>query len=202
MAARFEVQYQIPRRANIYDREGKGLAVEGKLVTVGIVPGDIEDEAALLAGLSPIVKLSPDDIKAKYAGARADWFVPIADISFETSQTNNDVLKTPGLATARERSSRIYTGIAPLAIGYISQITQDNLADWKARGYRGDEWVGTSGLEAWGEPYLAGTHGGKLTHHRWQRSDRQRRRRCAGRAQPQPLHQRSIGFCRKRWTTS
>ncbi len=141
----FQVQYQIPRRANIYDREGKGLAVEGKLVTVGIVPGDIENEDALLAGLSPIVKLSPADIKAKYAGAQADWFVPIADITFEASQGNNDLLKMPGIAR-RERSSRIYTGIGPLAIGYISQITQDNLAEWKERGYRGDEWVGTSGL--------------------------------------------------------
>ncbi len=158
----FQVQYQIPRRANIYDREGKGLTVEGKLVTVGLVPGNIENEDALLAGLSPIVKLSPEDIKAKYAGAQATWFVPIADIAFETSQSNNDFLKTPGIER-RERSSRIYSGLAPLAIGVIGQITQDNLAEWKERGYRGDEWVGTSGLEAWGEPYLAGTHGGKLT---------------------------------------
>ena len=158
----FQVQYEVPRRANIYDSEGKGLAVEGKLVTVGIVPGDIENEEALLTGLSPIVKLSPDDIKAKYAGAQANWFVPIADISFETSQANNDFLKTPGIER-RERSSRIYSGLAPLTIGVIGQITQDNLAEWKDRGYRGDEWVGTNGLEAWGEPYLAGTHGGKLT---------------------------------------
>ncbi len=158
----FQVQYEVPRRANIYDSEGKGLAVEGKLVTVGIVPGNIENEEALLAGLSPIVQLSPEDIKAKYAGARADWYVPIADISFETSQANNDFLKTPGIER-RERSSRIYSGLAPLTIGVIGQITQDNLAEWKDRGYRGDEWVGTNGLEAWGEPYLAGTHGGKLT---------------------------------------
>jgi penicillin-binding protein 2 len=158
----FQVQYEVPRRANIYDSEGKGLAVEGKLVTVGIVPGNIENEAALLAGLSPIVQLSPEDIQAKYAGARADWYVPIADISFEASQANNDFLKTPGIER-RERSSRIYSGLAPLTIGVIGQITQDNLAEWKDRGYRGDEWVGTNGLEAWGEPYLAGTHGGKLT---------------------------------------
>ena len=158
----FQVQYEVPRRANIYDSEGKGLAVEGKLVTVGIVPGNIENEEALLAGLSPIVQLSPEDIKAKYAGARGDWYVPIADISFETSQANNDFLKTPGIER-RERSSRIYSGLAPLTIGVIGQITQDNLAEWKDRGYRGDEWVGTNGLEAWGEPYLAGTHGGKLT---------------------------------------
>ncbi len=158
----FQMEYQIPRRANIYDSEGSGLAIDGKLVTIGIIPGNIEDEAALLAGLSPIVNLSPDDIKAKYAAARADWFVPIADIAFETSQKNQDFLKTPGIER-REKTQRVYTGLAPHVVGVVGQITADNLTEWKALGYRGDEWVGTSGLEAWGEQYLAGTHGGKLT---------------------------------------
>ncbi|HEY4723987.1 MAG TPA: NTF2-like N-terminal transpeptidase domain-containing protein, partial [Anaerolineae bacterium] len=65
-----QIEYQIPRRANIYDRDGKGLAVDGKIVTVGVVPGQIEDEAKLLDGLSPIVGMIPEDIKAKYASAR------------------------------------------------------------------------------------------------------------------------------------
>lgn len=158
----FQIQYQVPRRANIYDREGKGLAVEGKLVTVGVVPGDIQDEAALLAGLSPIVGLAPDAIKTKYANARPDWFVPIADIPFEVSQQNQAFLQSPGIER-RERSTRVYSGLAAHAIGVISQITAETLSEWKQRGYRGDEWVGTSGLEAWGEPYLAGTHGGTLS---------------------------------------
>ena len=33
------IDYSIPRRANIYDADGKGLAVESKIVTVGLVPG-------------------------------------------------------------------------------------------------------------------------------------------------------------------
>ncbi len=158
----FQIHYQIPRRANIYDRDGKGLAVDGKIVTIGIVPGQIEDEATLLAGLSPILNLSPDDIKAKYASAGADWFVPLGDVPFEISQANADFLKSPGLQL-RESAQRVYRGLASHVVGYIAQITADNLPQWKERGYRGDEWVGATGLEAWGEPYLAGTHGGTLT---------------------------------------
>jgi penicillin-binding protein 2 len=158
----FQLQYQIPRRANIYDREGRGLAVDGKLVTIGIVPGEIQDEATLLAGLSPILSLSPDDIKAKYANAAADWFVPLGDVPFEISQANAEFLKSPGIQL-RESAQRVYRGLAPHVVGYVAQITAENLQQWKERGYRGDEWVGTTGLEAWGEPNLAGTHGGTLT---------------------------------------
>ncbi len=158
----FQVQYQIPRRANIYDREGKGLAVDGKIVTVGVIPGEITDEATLLAGLSPILNLPPDDIQAKYASAKPDWYVPLGDIPFEVSQANAAVLKSPGVLL-RESAQRVYKGSAPHIVGYIAQITAENVQQWKERGYRGDEWVGATGLEAWGEPYLAGTHGGTLT---------------------------------------
>ncbi len=157
-----QIEYQIPHRANIYDSDGKGLAVDGKIVTVGVVPGQIEDEARLLNGLSPIINMSPEDIKAKYASARSDWYVPIADVPFETVQANQDFFKLAGF-DLREKALRIYKGIAPHAIGTVSLISPENLQVWKDRGYRGDEWVGTSGLEDWGEPYLAGTHGGKLS---------------------------------------
>ena len=77
-------------------------------------------------------------------------------------QSNADFLKSPGIQL-RESAQRVYKGLAPHVIGYIAQITAENLEQWKGRGYRGDEWVGATGLEAWGEPYLAGTHGGTLT---------------------------------------
>jgi penicillin-binding protein 2 len=160
--AQFQIQYRIPRRANIYDSEGKGLAVDGKLVTIGVIPGQIEDEATLLAGLSPILGLSPTDLKAKYADARSDWFVPLGDVPFDVSQANQDFLKSPGIQL-KESAQRVYKGLAPHTIGYIAQISAETLQQWKQRGYRGDEWVGATGLEAWGEPYLAGTHGGTLS---------------------------------------
>ena len=160
--SQFQIQYRIPPRANIYDRDGKGLAVDGKLVTIGVVPGQIEDEATLLAGLSPILGLSPDDIKAKYANAPANWFVPLGDVPFEVSQANQDFLKSPGI-NLKENAQRVYKGLAPHIVGYIAQITAETLQQWKQRGYRGDEWVGATGLEEWGEPYLAGTHGGTLS---------------------------------------
>lgn len=152
------VQYTIPRRANIYDVEGKGLAVEGKIVTVGIVPGQIVDQAALIATLSPIVDLSPDFIATQIANAQPDWYVPLGSISFDESQANRETLAQPGVEL-REKAAREYRGLAAHAIGYVGLIGPDEVDAWKARGYRGDEFIGKSGLEQWGEPILAGTHG-------------------------------------------
>jgi penicillin-binding protein 2 len=154
-----------PPRANIYDRNGLGLAVAGTMVTVGVVPGQIEDEGNLLAELSRVLGSDPAAIQAKYAGARADWFVPIADISGEQSQAHYATLSAiPGVAF-REKSVRVYNegGIAPHAVGYLGAIPAEELSDWQALGYSGDELVGRSGLERWGEPYLAGERGGTLS---------------------------------------
>jgi len=158
----FSIQYAVPRRANIYDVDGKGLAVEGKIVTVGLVPGQIVDQPALLAALSPIVGLSPEGIAAQIASAQPDWFVPIANTSFDESQANREVLSQPGVEL-REKSAREYRGLAAHVIGYVGFIGPEEVDVWKSRGYRGDEFIGKAGIEQWGESILAGTHGATLS---------------------------------------
>jgi penicillin-binding protein 2 len=154
----FSLQYSIPRRANIYDVEGKGLAVEGRVVTVGVVPGQIVDQATLIMALSPVVNLSPDDIANQIRSAQPDWYVPLASISFDDSQANREVLALPGVQL-REKAAREYRGLAAHAVGYVGFIGPEELEAWKSRGYRGDEFVGKAGIEQWGESILAGTHG-------------------------------------------
>ncbi|HEY4688824.1 MAG TPA: penicillin-binding transpeptidase domain-containing protein [Anaerolineae bacterium] len=155
------VQYSIPRRANIYDADGKGLAVEDKIVTVGVVPDQIVDEPALIAALSPITGLDAETIAVQIANAQPDWYVPLANIPFDVSQANRDVLALPGVQL-REKAAREYRGLAAHVIGYVGFIGVEELEAWKARGYRGDEFIGKSGLEQWGESILAGTHGATL----------------------------------------
>ncbi len=154
----FSIQYSIPRRANIYDVDGKGLAVEGKIVTVGVVPGRIVDRPALIALLSPVVGLGADAIDAQIANAQPDWYVPLANISFDASQANREVLSQPGVEL-REESAREYRGLAAHVIGYVGFIAPEEVEVWKSRGYRGDEFIGKAGVEQWGESILAGTHG-------------------------------------------
>ena len=164
---RLQLTYQIPARANIYDRDGLGLAVEGTAVTVGVVPGNIQDEATFLSLLSQILGQPTDRVKARYASANPTWYVPVGDVPQEAVAPHLDALQpfiNAGALQLRERKTRLYRdgGVAPHVVGYAGAIPAEQLADWQARGYRGDERVGISGLEAWGEPYLGGARGGIL----------------------------------------
>ncbi len=161
----FWMEYIIPARANVYDRAGLGLATEGTIVTVGIIPGQIADENTLLAALVSVTGLSPDEIRGRYVAAPADWKIPIADIPAEVSVDRNDLLASiPGIYRD-EKAGRTYPdgGVAPHVAGWVAPMPAEQLETYRALGYRGDEWVGVSGLEAWGEEILAGLHGGVLT---------------------------------------
>jgi len=159
---RLQVEYVIPERANLYDREGRGLAVQGEWVEIGVVPGQIADEGQLLARLTQATGLPPETIRARYAGGQPDWYMPVLALPADrVAPFLTDLEATPGVVL-RSRSGRIYAGVAAQTVGIVGKIPAEELDAWRRRGYRGDEWVGRMGLEAWGEPYLAGTHGGRL----------------------------------------
>ncbi len=165
---RLALTYRIPARANIYDINGRALAYQGSLVTLGVVPGQIEDEAGLLAALSPVLGKTPEEIKAIYAPARPDWYWPIGDVSEATMQAYSATLQPyfgKGLAPAETRLTRLYSegGIAPHIIGHTGPIPAERATEYAAAGFRGDEIVGLAGLELWGEEYLNGERGGVLS---------------------------------------
>ena len=161
----FRMEYAIPVRANIYDRAGLGLAVEGVIVTVGVIPGQIEDESALLDALVAVTGLSRDEIRGRYAAAPGDWKIPIADIPADASVDQNDLLSSIAGIYRDEKDGRYYPygEAAPHVVGWVSLVPAEQLEAYRALGYRGDERVGISGLEAWGEDILSGEHGGKLS---------------------------------------
>jgi penicillin-binding protein 2 len=158
------VDYATPARANIYDRNGLGLAVQGEAVAIGVQPNLITDEPAVLEALASLLHLRETAIQAKYANARPDWYVPIGVASAEEVQARLGELAALGGVLLNRYTTRYYPygGVAPQVIGYMSSITPEQLADYQARGYAGDERVGQAGLEAWAEEYLAGVRGATL----------------------------------------
>jgi penicillin-binding protein 2 len=155
----------VPSRGNIYDRNGMSLATEGKLIELGVVPGQIEDEGSLLSVLSALLGEPQESIRARYVSAvRPDWFMPVGEISPEVAQLNAALLSSQAGVTWREKAVRAYPQgpLAAHAVGYMSQIDAPTLAQRKDEGYGPDDWVGVFGLEGWGEQYLSGRRAGTL----------------------------------------
>jgi len=153
-----------PTRGNIYDHNFHALATQGQVVTVGIIPQNLQKEKVVVENLARITGVAPEKILDNIAAARPNWFVPIADIQFETSLEHDDLLSSLPGVDRRARTVRTYSDgeIAAHIVGYMGPISAEAKEQYLARGYQGDELVGLSGVEAWAEKELAGRRGGRL----------------------------------------
>ncbi len=155
---------QIPSRGNIYDRSGLGLAVQGQIVEIGVVPDQMQDETAVLAQLGEVLGVDQAELRARYADVNPSWYVPLGRVSAEVGKRHYmNLSSTPGieLREAWERSYRPEV-IAPHLVGIIGPIPLEEADLWHEQGYGRDEMVGWMGLERWGEPYLSGERGRRL----------------------------------------
>ena len=154
----------IPTRGRILDRSGKPLADNGMILSVGVVPGEIKDEAAMLKGMSEALGLPADVIKQRYQGGQPDWFMPIVDRSdSERSDLQTKVGSIPGVAL-HDKPARVYP-MGPAAahvVGYVGHPTAAELKQLAAAGYDESDWIGRAGVEATQEQQLAGKRGGVI----------------------------------------
>ncbi len=161
-----QIEYRIPARGDIYDREGKAIATQSEAVALGLVPGEIDpdQESFLLNVLFQLTGLRPDTIRQRYAYAQPDWYIPVGEISMEEYTANRGVLASLRGLVISPYEARYYQsgGIAPHAVGYTLYISQEEMEKYRRQGYQGSERVGFDGIERWGEPYLAGKHGATL----------------------------------------
>jgi hypothetical protein len=152
---------QNPLRGNIYDRNGLALAAEAEAVEIGIVSGEINDEGQVVAYVALALNLPREQIRLMIDYDHPDWYTPIGDVNKEDIAEYYGTLRNLGGVRLTETKMRYYFGggVASHVIGYTQQPSEENIAEYRAMGYAGDEQVGASGLEYWGEQYLAGRPG-------------------------------------------
>jgi penicillin-binding protein 2 len=154
----------IPTRGRILDRADKPLADNGSTLEVGVVPGDIKDEAALLSALSDALGMPPETIKHLYQGGQPTWFMPIVERpAADRADLEAKIGSLPGVAL-QDKSARVYPlgAAAAHVVGYVGHPTADELRQLAPAGYDESSWIGRAGIEATGEQRLAGTHGGTV----------------------------------------
>ncbi|MFQ5946819.1 MAG: penicillin-binding protein 2, partial [Anaerolineae bacterium] len=160
------LQRRIPARASIYARDGRPLAIDQPQVEVGVIPGEISDERALLEVLSELLDLEPEAISDRYRAPQVqpDWRIAVGELPFEEFLEHREGLeKVPGTYTA-EITARAYPqgDSGSHLVGYLGAMDPSEVDAFLERGYRSGDLVGRAGLEEWGEPYLSGGIGATL----------------------------------------
>jgi cell division protein FtsI/penicillin-binding protein 2 len=158
------MEYSIPARGDIYDRDGNPIVSQAKAFAFGIQTDQIDPEMSgtLVTDLGRLCGLDPEYIKDQIEASGPGWYLPMCEGTKEEAARLLSI--SPGGLVYTDYESRYYfkTGLAPQAVGYTQLISPEQLDAYRRRGYNGSERVGQTGIEKWAEDYLAGKHGGIL----------------------------------------
>jgi len=158
------MDYSVPARGNIYDRDGLPIVAQSDAFAFGVIPGQInpKTQGTLVSELASLCGFKPEDVKATIENAGADWYLPMCEGTRDEAERLLSI--SPGGLVVDTYNSRYYfdQGLASQVVGYTLSISAEELDKYRRLGYRGDEKVGQSGIEKWAEDYLAGQHGGTL----------------------------------------
>ena len=159
------MEYSIPARGDIYDRDGKPIVTQADAFAFGIQTDQIDLETinTLVTDLGRLCGYDPEYIRDQIDASGPGWYLPMCEGTRDEAQRLLSV-SPGGLVISDEYNSRYYhkTGLAPQAVGYTQLISPEQLDQYRRLGYNGSEKVGQAGIEKWAEDYLAGQHGGIL----------------------------------------
>lgn len=158
------MEYSIPSRGNIYDRDGDVLAAQSDAYAFSILPGNVTDDSreTLLSEVWNLCGNSPDLLRDEIFNTPAQYPIPLCVASADESERIRSI--NPSGLQWTPFNSRYYfeQGVGSNVVGYTTYISEENLDEYRRMGYQGSERIGADGIESWAEDYLAGQHGGTL----------------------------------------
>lgn len=151
------------KRGTIKDRNGNNLAYDGVISSIGIVPGKLgENKEQKIQKIADLLGMSADTIN-KYLSAsyvKEDTFVPIKKISKNATELKEKLLQISGIKIT-DAEGRVYIlgEEAAHLVGYVQNVTAEDLKENEGKGYSSTSLIGKSGLEAIYEDRLKSTDG-------------------------------------------
>jgi len=155
-------------RGRILDRNGVVLAGDQPVFValfspLGLKPEQFQQTVAHLADILILPYTEID--KRLRAAVRAKTLMRVSDrlSRSQAFRILQDRLLLPGISLTIEEQ-RVYPkeAIASHMLGYVGQITDDDLDRLADQGYRPGDWIGKTGLERLYDPTLHGQDGGIL----------------------------------------
>ena len=158
------MDYSVPSRGNIYDRDGDVLAAQTNAYAFQVIPGNVTDESLgpLLSEVWNLCGISMDALAEEIAITPDQYGISLCQASEQESERIRSI--SPSGLQWTEYNSRYYfeQGVGSHVVGYTQLIPAEEIEAYKRQGYAGDELVGRQGIESWAEQYLSGHHGGAL----------------------------------------
>lgn len=153
------------KRGDIYDRNGKPLAVDGTAAQIDVVPGELgsgSDRTKTISQLAKILAITPQDIEdAMKAGwVKSDSLVPVHTVSSSDKALVRSATTLKGVYRTTV-PSRIYPDGAASGhlTGYVGPITAELLKAHPGEGYNDQSVIGRTGLEQLYEKQLRAQDG-------------------------------------------
>lgn len=158
---------RVPRRGTIYDRNGRPLALDADLPVVGVVPDQVTDKEAVIAALTQALGMPEADVRADVETTLPSYyFIPVKTLPYGTPpeevQKYRDLV---GLGVVvREEAQRVYPygPAAAHVLGYLTEVSEEQLKELAGKGYEAGDMIGAAGLEGDKDGILAGERGGLL----------------------------------------
>lgn len=168
-------------RGEIQDRDGRVLAGKGVASSIGIVPEKLENRDNAIKQMAELLGVKAEDIEAKLS---AEWvtddsFVPIKTVPkveeaalmsmmveesvLQEKERQDKLLEIPGvmITDTPVRKYSLRKAAAHL-IGYVQNVTAEDLEEHKGEGYTSNSVIGRSGMEGLFEKELKGRNGCRI----------------------------------------
>lgn len=158
------VKTEEAKRGKIVDRNDRTLAGDGDVSSIGLVPGrmNAETKDADIQKLAELLDISAESINKTLSASwvKSDTFVPLKKVSVSNEELKSAALEIKGVKINRvtDRTYPLGEAIAHL-IGYVQNVTAEDIEKNPDKGYTSTSVIGKSGLEKQYEDRLRGKDG-------------------------------------------
>lgn len=169
------------KRGEILDRYGCILAGKGVASSVGIVPGKLENRNRSIEQIADLLGMKPEEIEKKLSEkwVKEDSFVPVKTVKkveeielrslkpdeeiLEEHERQQKLLGIPGvmISDTEVRSYPLKDAAAHL-VGYVQNVTAEDLEQHAGEGYTANSVIGRGGAEGLFESELKGQNGCRI----------------------------------------
>lgn len=157
------IPIQAPRGI-IYDRNGKVIVSNRAIFYAYLLPKLLDSPSLdnLLMRISPLLGIKKDDVLKKLTSSEPAMIKKNLPLSVVTKlEENRD--EYPGIVVRAQPIRRYPNGrLGVHLLGYVGEVTKEELKDLGSLGYELGDLIGKDGVESSYDAYLRGSDGGQL----------------------------------------